>query len=149
LKYSEGSLGRVFVLRLEDGEILNDTLEAFAREHGITRALAYYVGGVAGDSQVVVGPDAEREDAVIPLVHRLGGIQEALAVGTIFPNEAGRPVSHMHAASGREGGATVGCTRAGLKTWLVGEVVLVEILGTRAVRKTDPGTGFDLLEVYE
>ncbi len=70
-------------------------------------------------------------------------------MGTIFPNEAGVPLLHMHAASGREGGATVGCTRAGLKTWLVGEVVLVEILGTRAVRKTDPGTGFDLLEVSE
>jgi len=149
LKYSEGGFGRVFVLRLEDGEILNDTLEAFAREHGLTRALAYYVGGVAGDSQVVVGPDAEREDAVIPLVYMLGGIQEAFAVGTIFPNEAGRPLLHMHAASGREGGATVGCTRAGLKTWLVGEVVLVEILGTQAVRKTDLGTGFDLLEISE
>jgi predicted DNA-binding protein with PD1-like motif len=36
-----------------------------------------------------------------------------------------------------------------LRTWLVGEVVLVEILGTQAVRKTDPGTGFDLLEVSE
>ncbi len=147
MKYSEGRLGRVFVLRLEDGEILNDILEEFAREHRLSRALAYYVGGVAGDSRVVVGPDAGRKDAVIPLVHTLGGIQEAFAVGTIFPDETGRPMLHMHAASGREGGATVGCTRVGMKTWLVGEVVLVEILGTQAVRKTDPATGFDLLEI--
>ncbi len=147
MKYSEGRLGRVFVLRLEDGEILNDILEEFAREHGLSRALASYVGGVTGDSRVVVGPDAEREDAVIPLIHTLGGIQEAFAVGTIFPDETGRPMLHMHAASGREGGATVGCTRVGMKTWLVGEVVLVEILGTQAVRKTDPATGFDLLEI--
>ena len=35
----------------------------------------------------------------------------------------------MHAAAGREGRATVGCTRAGVDVWLVGEVVLLEILG--------------------
>jgi hypothetical protein len=39
----------------------------------------------------------------------------------------------------------VGCTRAGLETWLVGEVVLLEILGTQARRTVDSGSGFDLL----
>ena len=66
-------------------------------------------------------------------------------MGTLFPNEAGEPVLHMHAASGREGGATVGCTRAGLQTWLVGEVVLLEIVGTEARRELDLATGFELL----
>ena len=32
MQYTEGRMGRVFVLRLEDGERLNDTLETFARE---------------------------------------------------------------------------------------------------------------------
>ncbi len=68
-------------------------------------------------------------------------------MGTIFPNEAGEPMLHMHAASGREGAATVGCTRAGLQTWLVGEVVLLEITGTEARRELDAGTGFQLLSV--
>jgi len=147
MKYSEGSIGRIFVLRLEDGEVLNDTLEAFAKEHALTRALAFYVGGFGHGSKVVVGPDAARADAVIPLVHVLSGTQEVLAVGTLFPNEAGEPVLHMHAASGREGGATVGCTRAGAHTWLVGEVMLLEILGTDARRVVDPPTGFQLLTV--
>ncbi len=53
----------------------------------------------------------------------------------------------MHAASGREGEATVGCTRAGLQTWLVGEVVLLEILGTDAHRELDEVSGFQLLTV--
>ena len=53
-------MGRVFVLRLEDGERLNDTLEAFAREQNLTHALAFYLGGSATGSKVVVGPDAQR-----------------------------------------------------------------------------------------
>jgi uncharacterized protein len=147
MHYTEASMGRVFVLRLEDGERLNETLEAFAREHGLTHALAFYLGGSASGSQVVVGPDAQRPDAVVPLIHLLKGSQEVLAVGTLIPDEAGRPLLHMHAAAGREGRATVGCTRAGVDVWLVGEVVLLEIVGADARRAQDPRTGFQLLQV--
>jgi predicted DNA-binding protein with PD1-like motif len=80
-------------------------------------------------------------------IHTLAGAHEVLALGTLLPNEAGQPVVHMHAAAGREGAATVGCTRAGLQTWLVGEVVLLEILGAEARRESDPATGFELLTV--
>ncbi len=52
---------------------------------------------------------------------------------------------HMHAAAGREGRATVGCTRAGTITWLVAEAVLLEILGTAGERRVDPTTGLELL----
>ncbi len=147
MHYTEGRMGRVFVLRLEDGERLNETLETFAREHHLTHALAFYLGGSAGGSKVVVGPDADRTDAVVPLIHELAGSQEVLAVGTLIPDEAGAPVLHMHAAAGREGRATVGCTRAGVDVWLVGEVVLLEILGTTSQRRKDPKTGFNLLTV--
>jgi predicted DNA-binding protein with PD1-like motif len=147
MRYTQGAIGRIFVLRLEDGDALNDTLENFARDQGLRRGLAFYLGGSADGSKLIVGPDSAHEDGIIPLVHVLAGTQEALAVGTIFPDEGGEPVLHMHAASGREGEATVGCTRAGMQTWLVGEVVLVEILGTDARRELDQGSGFELLEV--
>jgi uncharacterized protein len=147
MHYTEGKMGRVFVLRLEDGERLNDTLEAFAREQNLPHALAFFLGGSATGSKVVVGPDAARSDAVVPLIHELAGAQEVLAVGTLIPDEAGVPVLHMHAAAGREGRATVGCTRAGVDVWLVGEVVLLEIVGTAALRRKDPATGFQLLTV--
>ena len=145
MKFSQGSVGRIFILRLEDGDVLNDTLEAFAREHEVTRALAFYLGGSAPGSKLVVGPDAASTDAIVPLIHPLSGSREVLALGTILPNEAGEPSAHMHAAAGREGDATVGCARAGLETWLVGEVVLLEILGTAARREVDAASGFELL----
>ena len=147
MHYTEGRMGRVFVLRLEDGERLNDTLEAFAREHSLAHALAFYLGGSASGSTVVVGPDTERPDAVVPLLYMLQGSQEVLALGTLVPDEGGNPVLHMHAAAGREGQATVGCTRAGVDVWLVGEVVLLEIIGPAARRQKDPQTGFQLLTV--
>jgi uncharacterized protein len=147
MHYTEGRMGRVFVLRLEDGERLNDTLEAFARNHHLVNALAFYLGGSASGSTLVVGPDTERTDAVVPLLHMLQGSQEVLALGTLVPDETGAPVLHMHAAAGREGQATVGCTRAGVDVWLVGEVVLLEILETEARRRKDPKTGFQLLTV--
>ncbi len=147
MQYSEGRLGRIFVLRLEEGEVLNDTIEAFAREQGLARAMVMYLGGAGSGSRMVVGPEANRGEAVIPMVYPLAGIQEVLAVGTLFPNEAGEPLLHLHAAMGREGGATVGCTRAGVEVWLVGEVVILEILENAARRRRDPQTGFQLLQV--
>jgi predicted DNA-binding protein with PD1-like motif len=147
MRYSEGSLGRVFVLRLDDGEPLNKTVEEFAREHGVVRGMAFYVGGGAGGTKMVVGPDASRTDVVIPLYHALEAPAETFAFGTLFPDEAGEPVLHMHAACGREGEATVGCTRAGLEAWLIGEIVLVEITGIAGERRVDPWSGFGLLEL--
>ncbi len=147
MKYTEGSLGRVFFLRLEDGDPLNTTVESFAREHGVKRGVVFYVGGGAPGTGLVVGPDASRSDAVVPLFHRLPAPHETFAVGTLFPDEKGEPHLHMHAACGREGDATVGCTRAGLETWLIGEMVLMEVTGASGLRMVDPATGFELLEL--
>jgi predicted DNA-binding protein with PD1-like motif len=97
----------------------------------------------------VVGPDASQPDTIVPLVHSLTGIQEVMAVGTLFPDEAGEPVLHMHAATGREGEATVGCSRAGVEVWLVGEVIILEILGTSGRRRPEPPSGFSLLQFGE
>ncbi len=146
MQYQEGSIGRVFALRLEEGDRLPDTLEAFARDHKLEAAMVIYVGGAKGGSRLVVGPDASRQDAIVPLVHTLAGITEVLGVGTLFPNDQGEPVLHLHAATGREGGATVGCSRAGVEVWLVGEVIILEILGTKGRRVPEPPSGFNLLQ---
>ena len=57
MQYTEGTIGRVFILRLDDGEVLNDTIEAFARDHDVHQALVTYLGGSADGSKVVVGPE--------------------------------------------------------------------------------------------
>lgn len=149
MQYEEGKIGRIFALKLEDGDRIPGAIEDFAREHAVRSALAIYVGGAAASSSLVVGPDATRTDVPVPLIHRLGGIQEVLAVGTLFPDEQGNPVLHMHAATGREGKATVGCTRAGVDVWLLGEVILLEICDTKGFRWKDPVTGFHILRLQQ
>lgn len=146
MQYQEGSLGRVFALRLEDGDRLPDTLEAFAKEQAIQAGMVIYVGGSKGGSRLVVGPDAAETQAIVPLMHTLTGIQEVLGVGTLFPDDRGEPVLHLHAATGREGDATVGCSRAGVEVWLVGEVIILEILGTGGCRRPEAPSGFSLLQ---
>ena len=39
MQYGEGKLGRVFVVRLDEGERLPDAIETFAREHRIGGAM--------------------------------------------------------------------------------------------------------------
>ena len=42
---------------------------------------------------------------------------------------------------------TAGCIRRGVTTWVIGEVVVIELTGSGAVRRVDPVTGLELLEL--
>ena len=46
--------GRVFVLRLEEGEILHEAIESFCLAEGVRNATVTAVGGVDAGSQFVV-----------------------------------------------------------------------------------------------
>jgi predicted DNA-binding protein with PD1-like motif len=146
MHYSQAKQGRTFVIRLEDGEILHDTIEHFAGEQGIKAAFLIVLGGADHQSRLVVGPEKGRATPVIPMIHELDQVHEIVGTGTLFPDEEGRPVLHMHVASGRRDSTVTGCVRAGVKVWLVAEVILVELLDTRAVRRMEPGSGFKLLQ---
>ncbi len=145
MKVAEGTMGRVFVLRLEHGERLPDCVEQFARERGVSRAFCALVGGVDSGGQIVTGPIDGKAMPPVPVLTALAGVQEVAAVGTLFPDEAGQPKLHMHGAFGHGGQALVGCIRPGMDVWTIGEFVLIELLGLDLARKRDPATGFELL----
>ncbi|MDD3312957.1 PPC domain-containing DNA-binding protein [Pseudodesulfovibrio sp.] len=144
MQYSEGSIGRVFTLRLETGERVPDAIEEFARQKGIKSAFCALLGGIGG-GDIVVGPRDDGSPVIDPILLPITGAHEAAAVGTIFSDESGAPVLHMHAALGREGRTHAGCIRPGLDVWLVGEVVILEILDSGMLRRTDPASGLALL----
>ena len=147
MQYSVGRMGRVFALRLEHGDRLPDIIEEFAGQHGIVRGAVFLLGGAADKSRLIVGPEGTAGDQIIPMLHELCGIHEILGMGTLFPSEAGQPVLHLHAAAGRAGNASVGCTRAGVEVWLVGEVIIIEFEGLQGSRRIDPRSGFELLQL--
>lgn len=55
-------------------------------------------------------------------------------------------VSCLFAALVRAGQTMTGCPRHRVATWLVGEVILYQILGADVLRVQDEQTGFELVE---
>ena len=147
MQYQEVKLGRIFVMRMEHGDVIPDDIEKFAKEQNICSAIVYFLGGAETGSKVVVGPEHGTESKPKPCIMELWGVSEAVGIGTIFLNEEGLPKLHLHSAFGRKGDTVTGCTREGVKVWQIGEVILFELLGTNAQRKVDPKTGFELLEL--
>ena len=146
MKACVGQLGRVFVIRLEDGDVLPQCIERFAESNGVSVGHAVLIGGI-GDGEVVVGPRRSHEMPPQPMLLPVDGAHEVAGVGVLAPGEDGEPVLHIHAALGRSGKTMTGCLRPGVTTWLVGEVILYEILGAKATRVKDEKSGFALLEL--
>jgi uncharacterized protein len=144
MRIAEGTIGRVFVLRLEDGDKIPDCIERVATEKRIEGAFCALLGGI-GSGTVVAGPKSADALPVEPILQRLVSVHEVAAVGTIFPGTNGAPTLHMHASLGRDSEARTGCVRTGIHVWKVCEVVIIEILGTGMMRKADAVTGLELL----
>ena len=145
MKACEGQIGRVFVIRLEDGDVVPGSIERFAEEKVVSVGHVILVGGI-GDGEVVVGPRRSEERPPQPMLLPIDGAHEVVGVGVLAPDEDGKPVLHIHAALGRSGKTMSGCLRPGVTTWLVGEVILYEILDAKVARIKDAESGFALLE---
>jgi len=146
MKYTEGKVGRIFVIRLEDGDMLPHAIEAFAQENNVARGMCILVGGIREGGNIVVGPEDSKSMPVVPMIFGLKGVHEICAVGTIFPDSNEKPRLHMHAALGREGKTRSGCIRPGIEVWKIGEVILLEITESTAHRQEDTRVGFSMLE---
>ena len=136
----------MFIIRLEQGEVIQEVLERFVEEKGIKAAALILVGAADKGSRIVVGPQDADARPVVPLGYTLTDVHEMTGSGTLFPDEEGHMMLHVHAAFGRDGKATMGCIRRGVVVWQILEVVMIELLGSEAVRKKDTPTGFELLE---
>ncbi|WP_455367753.1 PPC domain-containing DNA-binding protein [[Eubacterium] cellulosolvens] len=146
MEYSEGRMGRIFILRLHDGDQLPEVIESFAEEKKITHGLCFILGGIKDGGKVVVGPSNETFPPN-PMVRFLNGVHEICGIGILAINERGKPILHMHASFGRGGQALAGCIRLGVDIWQTGEVAIIEIAEVTALRKKDRKTGFNLLKI--
>jgi predicted DNA-binding protein with PD1-like motif len=146
VKTSEGKIGRVFVVRLEDADVLPACLEKFAAEKSIKCGQVVLVGGIGG-GQVVAGPRQPDEMPPDPAYMPVKGAHEVVGVGIIAPDKSGKPILHIHASLGRGDNVITGCLRPGVITWLVAEAIIYEITGVNPQRLPDEKSGFDSLEV--
>ena len=146
MKAAEGKIGRVFVVRLEDGDVLPGCIEEFAAEKSVKCGHVILVGGIGG-GEIVVGPRNSDEMPPDPVYMPIKGAHEVVGVGVIAPDNDGNPVLHIHASLGRGDNAITGCLRPGVTTWLVAEAIIYEITGVNPRRLPDERSGFNLLEV--
>jgi uncharacterized protein len=148
MQFTEAKMGRIFMIRLHDGDHLPDILENFAAKQHVSSALCFFLGGAKENSLVVVGPKESNTCPPEPMTTLLEGVHEACGLGTIIQNEEGKPKLHMHAAFGRNEKTVTGCVRLGVDVWQIGEVVIIELAGAHAKRAVDEKTGFEFLEVH-
>lgn len=127
---------------LENGDIVHEEIEQFARNQSIKAASLTIIGGADKGSKLVVGPEHESELPVSPIEHILENVHEIVGAGTLFPDQEGNPVLHLHMACGRKSSTKTGCIRRGVKVWHTMEVILFELLESTAKRILDPQTGF-------
>ncbi len=146
MKYSRARQGRIFILRLEDGEIVHEVIEKFAAEQKISAASLLILGGADDGSHLVVGPKEDRGLPLEPMEQVLKNAHEVAGTGTLFSDENGTPLLHMHMACGRKTETTTGCIRAGVKVWHVMEVVIFELLDTTAKRVVEQPLGIKLMQ---
>ncbi len=141
MRYTEGSVGRVFYVRVDHGEDLLETLRTFAAEKGIRTGIIQFLGAV-GEGRIVTGP---RQPVLPPdpMMESYAGGWEVVGLATITPGQD-RPHLHYHASVGRGHATLTGCLRETAVTYIVVEAVVIEMVGLQIRRQFDPRTGLDL-----
>ena len=145
--YSEAKFGRVFILRLEHGDIIHETIENFAKEKNIKSAGVIAVGAVDRGSKLVVGPEKGDARPINPMEYTINNVYEVSGTGTLILDGDDNPMLHMHLSCGRGENALVGCIRKGVVVWQILEVIIYEIVGTSAKRVFDKELGFHTFSI--
>ncbi len=65
MQYSEGSRGRVFVIRMDDGEDFIEAIRRFVLENRVSSGLILFLGALR-EGRMVTGP---REMVIPPIPH--------------------------------------------------------------------------------
>jgi predicted DNA-binding protein with PD1-like motif len=144
MQYSEGNLGRIFVLRMDDGEDLIASLQRFVADKKVQSGMALFMGALK-EGRMVTGP----EQPVIPPVPHWDSFQggwEVFGMATIYPSSTGSKI-HIHSGMGKGKDAKLGCIREQAEVYLIIEAVLFEFSGLNASREFDGRTNSYLLSL--
>lgn len=143
MKYSKGKTGRIFVARFDNGDDLTGDLKQLAEKEGIEAGIVYVIGALK-DASLVVGPE-ECTLPPVPVWREFNDCREILGIGTLFRDDSGEPVLHLHGAICRGDTTLMGCVRGEAGVYLVAEAIVLEMVDTGAVKEFDPSTGLKML----
>lgn len=144
MEYTQGTIGRVFLAKLKDDDVIIDELDRLARRERLKAAVFVFLGALKKGS-LVTGP----KKPVIPPEPNWVSFKdgwEVMGTGTIFTNARG-PQIHIHATMGKKNKMLTGCVRKASKVFLVIEAIIFELKGVKATKDLDPKTGLNLLKI--
>jgi len=144
MKYTKGTIGRIFLVKFSDGDVLIDSLGKLARKERIKAASLVFIGALKRGA-LVTGP----KKPVIPPEPNWVSFKDAwevMGIGTIFANSSG-PQIHVHASMGKKAKTLIGCVRKKSEVFLVIEAIVFELKGVKATKAIDPKTGLNLLKI--
>jgi len=142
MDYRKGTIGRVFAVRFDEGDLFLEGLLEIITEEKITNGWFHVLGGLR-EADVVTGPK-EPVMPPEPVWNEVRGARETIGTGSIFW-DGNEPKIHLHAAMGHHGDTLTACVRKGTKVYLVLEVVIFEIDGINASRPWYAEGGFNRL----
>lgn len=144
MKYQKGNIGRVFIVKFDDGESPLEKLKEMAKSEGIYSAIFWLIGGLR-KGRFVAGP-IDEEMPPKPIWKEITGNNEILAIGTIFWFKE-EPRIHLHGVYGREDKVKMGCLREEAEVFLILEAVVMEISHVNVKREFNEKSKMILLEV--
>jgi len=142
MEYRKGTIGRVFSVRFDEGDLFLEELVKLVKSENIRTGWFHVLGGLR-EADVVTGP---REPTMPPepVWREVRGAREVMGAGSIFWDGA-EPKIHLHAAMGHHGDTLTACVRKGTKVYLVLEVIIIELNGINATRPWYEKGGFNRL----
>lgn len=146
MQYSEGRIGRIFVLRMDHGEDMIEALQRFLFEKKIESCMALFIGALR-DGKAVTGP-WRPEVPPKPRFEAYESAWEVFGMASAYPSKEGLKL-HIHSGMGRGREAILGCIRERAKVYLVVEMILFEICGLNAERVWDEGMQLFLLTLKD
>ncbi len=143
MEYDEGKIGRIFLLRFDDGEDFVDLIHSFVKEKEIRTGHIHILGAFLA-SEIVTGP----RKPVLPPEPTWTSFSEAwevLGFGTVLW-ENDQPKIHLHVALGKGEKTLLGCVRKRTEVFLTVEAVITEITDIKARKKFNEKLGLSLLD---
>lgn len=145
MEYRKGTVGRVFSVRFDEGDLFLEELMELIKKENIRQGWFHILGGLR-EADVVTGPK-EPTMPPDPVWREVRGAREVMGTGSIFWDE-NEPKIHLHAAMGHHGDTLTACVRKGTKVYLVLEVMIIEMAGFDAGRPWYEKGGFNRLTYY-
>ena len=144
MKYTKAELGRIFVLKFENNDVLIDKLGTFTKRECLKQGVIIFIGALR-KGLLVTGP---KKPVIPPQPNKVNFSDgwEVMGIGTIFENAKG-PQIHIHGSMGKKNKVLTGCVRGESKVFLVIEAIVFELKGLKANKNIDAKTCLNLLNL--